>query len=64
MNYEYFSDLLTQMTSILEHYNFCSKSRLFTNVIQLILQDMIQMYKVYYILVIEAIERLPLMNLV
>lgn len=60
MIYEYYADFITQGTHVLEHYKYCQKSRLFSYVIQLIIIDMVQIYKVFYQLVIEVLERLPL----
>lgn len=57
MNYEGFDALITQIFAIFEHQNFCKRTRLLSNVIYLIFQDLIQIYKVFYVLVTEILER-------
>ena len=57
MNYENFDALIQQIFQIFEHQNFCKRTRLFSNVIFMLFQDLIQIYKVFYILVAEILER-------
>ncbi len=56
-NYEHFDALITQIWGFLEHQYFCKNTRLFSNVIYLLLQDLVQIYKVFYMLVTQALER-------
>ena len=60
--YESFDAMLTQIFSIFEHQNFCKRSRLFSNVIYLLFLDLLHIYKVFYVLVTEILERFGLMN--
>ncbi len=54
--------MLTQIFAIFEHQNFCKRTRLFSNVIYLLFLDLLQIYKVFYVLVTEILERFGLMN--
>ena len=60
--YENFDAMLTQIFAIFEHQNFCKRTRLFSNVIYLLFLDLLHIYKVYYVLVTEILERFGLMN--
>lgn len=62
-NYESFDALLTQIFNIFEHQNFCKRTRLFSNVIYLLFQDLLQIYKVFYVLVTEILERFSEMSI-
>lgn len=62
MNYEHFDGLVTQIFNLFEHQNFCKKTRLYSNVIFLLVQDLIQIYKVFYVIVTEVLERFPQLN--
>lgn len=62
-NYENFDPLIQQIFRIFEHQNFCKRTRLFSNVIYLLFQDLIQIYKVFYILVAEILERFSDLNI-
>jgi hypothetical protein len=55
--------LIQQIFQIFEHQNFCKRTRLFSNVIYMLFQDLIQIYKVFYILVAEILERFVELNL-
>lgn len=59
--YENFDALLTSIFSVFEHQTFCKRTRLFSNVIYLLFLDLLLIYKVFYILVTEILERFPLM---
>lgn len=59
MNYENFDIMITQIFNIFEYQNFCKKTRLFSNVIYMLFTDLIQVYKVFYVLVTEVLERFP-----
>jgi hypothetical protein len=57
--YESFDALVTQIFNIFEHQNFCKRTRLYSNVIFMLFADLIQIYKVFYIVVTEILERFP-----
>ena len=57
MNYESLDALITEIFNIFEHQNFCKRTRLFSDVVFLIFQDLLQIYKVFYVLVTEILER-------
>jgi hypothetical protein len=57
MNYENFDALITEIWAVFEHQNFCKRTRLFSNVVFLLFQDLIQIYKVFYVLITEILER-------
>lgn len=61
-NYESFDALITQIFSIFEHQTFCKRTRLFSNVIYLLFTDLLQIYKVFYVLVTEILERFTEMS--
>eukprot|EP00347_Sterkiella_histriomuscorum_P001591 403371440 len=56
-NYENFDALISEIFAIFEHQNFAKRTRLLSNVIYLLFQDLIQIYKVFYVLVTEILER-------
>lgn len=58
-NYENFDGLIQQIFGIFEHQNFCKKTRLWTNVILQLFLDLIQIYKCFYILITEVLDRFP-----
>lgn len=60
--YEGFDALLTEIFNLFEHQSFCKRTRLFSNIIYLLFQDLIQIYKVFYILVAEILERFSELN--
>ena len=60
--YESFDAMLTSLFAVFEHQNFCKRTRLFSNVIYLLFADLIQIYKVFYILVTEILERFTSMT--
>ena len=62
VNYEFFDGFITQIINIFENQNFCKRTILFSNVIYLLFQDLLQIYKVFFILVNEVLERLSSMN--
>lgn len=49
--------MLTEIFAVFEHQSFCKRTRLFSNVIYLLFLDLLQIYKVFYILVTEILER-------
>jgi hypothetical protein len=55
--YESFDAMLTSIFAVFEHQSFCKRTRLFSNVIYLLFLDLLQIYKVFYILVTEILER-------
>lgn len=57
MNYENFDALITEIFTIFEHQNFCKRTRLFSNIVYLLFQDLLQIYKVFYMLITEILER-------
>jgi hypothetical protein len=57
MNYENFDALITEIWAVFEHQNFCKRTRLFSNLVFLLFQDLIQIYKVFYVLITEILER-------
>jgi hypothetical protein len=61
-NYESFDALITQIFSIFEHQTFCKRTRLFSNVIYLLFTDLLQIYKVFYVIVTEILERFSEMS--
>lgn len=58
-NYEHFDGLIQQIFNFYEHHNFCKRTRLFQNVVFVMFQDLVQIYKAFYILVTEILERFP-----
>lgn len=54
--------MITQIFNIFEHQNFCKRTRLFSNVVYLIFIDLLQIYKVFYVLVTEILERFSEMS--
>lgn len=61
--YEAFDALITQIFNIFEHQNFCKRTRLLSNVIYLIFMDLLQIYKVFYVLITEILERFSEMSI-
>ncbi len=57
--YESFDALITQIFSLFEHQSFCKRSRLYCNVIFMLFADLIQIYKAFYVIVTEVLERFP-----
>ena len=57
LTYESFDALITQIFNIFEHQTFCKRTRLYTNVIFMLFADLIQIYKVFYVVVTELLER-------
>ena len=58
-NYEFFEGLSTQIFDQFQHTNFCKQTRLFSNVIFMLLKDLIEIYRVYYTHITEILERFP-----
>lgn len=56
-HYEAFDALILQIFSIYEHQSFCKRTRLFSNVVYLLFIDLLQIYKVFYVLITEVLER-------
>ena len=61
-NYENFDALISEIFAIFEHQNFCKRTRLLSNVIYLLFQDLITIYKVFFVLVTEVLERFSELN--
>jgi hypothetical protein len=61
-NYEFFDGFITQIFSMFEHQNFCKRTRLHSNMIYLLFIDLLQVYKVFFIVVSEVLDRFPQMN--
>lgn len=55
--YESFDVLLTSIFNIFENQNFCKRTRLFTYLIFMLFKDLIQIYKDFYVVVTEILER-------
>jgi hypothetical protein len=55
--YEAFDALITQIFNLFEHQTFCKRTRLYSNVIFMIFSDLIQIYKCFYVVVTELLER-------
>ena len=58
-NYEFFEGLSTQIFDQFQHVNFCKQTRLFSNVVFMLLKDLIEIYRVYYTHITEILERFP-----
>ena len=58
-NYEYFEGLSTQIFDLFQHTNFCKQSRLFSNLIFMLLKDLMEIYRIYYTHITEILERFP-----
>mmetsp|Transcript_28307 Transcript_28307/g.37781 ORF Transcript_28307/g.37781 Transcript_28307/m.37781 type:complete len:120 (-) Transcript_28307:1379-1738(-) len=58
-NYEYFEGLSTQIFEMFQHTNFCKQTRLFSNVIFMLLKDLMEIYRIYYTHILEILERFP-----
>ena len=58
-NYEYFEGLSTQIFDLFAHTNFCKQTRLFSNVIFMLLKDLMEIYRIYYTHITEILERFP-----
>ena len=58
-NYEYFEGLSTQIFDLFQHTNFCKQTRLFSNVIFMLLKDLMEIYRIYYTHITEILERFP-----
>ena len=58
-NYEYFEGLSTQIFDLFQHTNFCKQSRLFSNLIFMLLKDLMEIYRIYYTHITEILERVP-----
>lgn len=55
--YECFDKMISILWRIFEHQEFCSKTRLYQKVTYLMMKDMFQIYKVFYIMIVEILER-------
>lgn len=49
--------MITQIFNLFEHQSFCKRTRLYSNVVFMIFSDLIQIYKVFYVVVTELLER-------
>lgn len=58
-NYEYFEGLSTQIFDLFQHTNFCKQTRLFSNVVFMLLKDLMEIYRIYYTHILEILERFP-----
>ena len=58
-NYEYFEGLSTQIFDLFQHTNFCKQTRLFSNVIFMLLKDLMEIYRIYYTHITEILDRFP-----
>ena len=58
-NYEYFEGLSTQIFDLFQHQNFCKQTRLFSNVVFMLLKDLMEIYRIYYQHITEILERFP-----
>ena len=45
-----------------EHSEFCSKTRLYSKVTYYMIKDLFQIYKVYYILIVEILDKFGGLN--
>lgn len=61
-NYEYFEGLCSQIFDQFQHTNFCKGTRLFQNYIFMLLKDLIEIYRVYAIHILEVLERFASLN--
>ena len=61
-NYEYFEGLSTQIFDLFQHTNFCKQTRLFSNLIFMLLKDLMEIYRIYYTHITELLERFPSLN--
>jgi len=55
--YESFDAMIQILWRVFENQEFCSKTRLYQKVTHLMMKDLFQIYKVYYILIVEVLER-------
>ena len=58
----HFNKMVNNIFDILIYDHFCKKTRLFTNVVFLLVQDLIKMYSVLYMLITELLERFGLLS--
>ena len=61
-NYHYFRSIVMMTTSILKFQNFGSQTRLLSNVIFMVLNDLLEIYRVFHNHIIEILERFPDLN--
>jgi hypothetical protein len=55
--YECFDAMIQILWRFMEHQEFCLKTRLYQKVVFMMVKDMFQIYKVYYILIVEILDR-------
>jgi len=55
--YESFDKMIQILWRLFEHVEFCGKTRLWQKVTFMMMKDMFQIYKVYYILIVEILDR-------
>jgi len=61
-NYEFFEGMCTQIFDMFQHTNFCKQTRLFSNLIFMLLKDLMEIYRIYYNHITEILERFPTLN--
>lgn len=56
-HYEYFEELMARILDQFNEATYCRQTRLFSNVIFMLFKDLIKVYKVYYVHIMEILER-------
>jgi|JI9StandDraft_2_1071091.scaffolds.fasta_scaffold145119_2 hypothetical protein len=55
--YECFDKMIAILWRVFQHQEFCNKTRLYQKVTYLMMKDMFQIYKVFYVLIVEILDR-------
>ena len=58
-NYEYFKKFSTSIFAMFQNANFCKQTRLMSNVIFMLLKDLIEIYRFYHNHITELFTRFP-----
>ena len=61
-NYNYFRSMSTMIFSLFAAPTFCKQTRLMSNVVFMVLSDMIEIYRIYHNHITEVLERFPTFN--
>ena len=61
-NYQYFRSMTMMISSMFTKAHFCKESRLMTNVIFLLLNDIMDIYRIFHNHITEILERFPDFN--
>lgn len=61
-NYDYFRKFTTMIFQMFQNANFCKQTRLMSNVIFMLLKDLMEIYRFYHNHVTEIFERFPMFN--